>query len=120
MSSHNADYIISGGLVVRGTGVTREDVLIKDGKIEAVGTNLSGDGVDRVVDASGAYVFPGIIDAHNHPINADRIETFSLSAAFGGITTVVPFIQHQRSIGIEGTTLDAVNRFMDEAHETSY
>ena len=120
MNSQKADYIISGGLLVRGTGVTREDVLIKDGKIEAVGTDLPNDGAKRTIDASGAYVFPGIIDAHNHPINADRIETFSLSAAFGGITTVVPFIQHQRAIGIEGTTLDAVNRFLDEAHETSY
>ena len=120
MSSQKADYIISGGLVVRGSGVTREDVVVKDGKIEAVGTDLPADSAARTIDASGTYVLPGIIDAHNHPINADRIETFSLSAAFGGITTVVPFIQSQRNIGIEGTTIDAVKRFMDEAHETSY
>ncbi|HIM18323.1 MAG TPA: allantoinase, partial [Dehalococcoidia bacterium] len=67
MNSQKADYIISGGLLVRGTGVTREDVLIKDGKIEAVGTDLPNDGAKRTIDASGAYVFPGIIDAHNHP-----------------------------------------------------
>ena len=39
MSSNKADYIISGGLVVRGSGVTREDVLVRDDKIEAVGTD---------------------------------------------------------------------------------
>lgn len=120
MSTQGADYLFSGGLVVRGAGITREDVLVRDGKIAAVGTDLRTDGVARTIDAGGTYVMPGIIDAHNHPINSDRIETFSLSAAFGGITTVIPFIQSQRNIGIEGTTLDAVQRFLDEAHETSY
>ena len=33
MTNRSADYIIQGGLVVRGTGVTREDIVVKDGKI---------------------------------------------------------------------------------------
>ena len=74
----------------------------------------------RVIDASGLYVMPGIVDAHNHPVYADRIETFSLSAAFGGITTVVPFIANRRREGVEGTVSDIIREFMDEAAETSY
>ena len=41
------------------------DVLLKDGKIAAIGKNLSDAGA-RVIDASGKYVAPGIIDEHSH------------------------------------------------------
>lgn len=41
------------------------DVLLKDGKIAAIGKNLSDAGA-RVIDATGKYVAPGIIDEHSH------------------------------------------------------
>jgi imidazolonepropionase-like amidohydrolase len=41
------------------------DVLIKDGKIAAVGKNLS-DATARVIDGTGKHVTPGIIDEHSH------------------------------------------------------
>ena len=41
------------------------DVLIKNGKIAAVGKNLS-DGSARVIDGTGKHVTPGIIDEHSH------------------------------------------------------
>ncbi len=120
MTSRSADYIIHGGLAVRGTGVTREDIVVKDGKICADADQYRLEDAARVIDASGLYVMPGIVDAHNHPVYADRIETFSLSAAFGGITTVVPFISNRRREGVEGTVSDIIREFMDEAAETSY
>jgi dihydropyrimidinase len=120
MTSEKADYIVAGGLVVRGSGITREDVLISGETIAEIGPDIAPDRASRVVDASGAYVLPGVVDAHNHPENADRIETFSLSAAFGGITTVVPFVRSRRAAGEDDTTIDAVNRFIEEANETSY
>src|SRR4051812_7606424 len=42
------------------------DVLIRGGKIAAVGQNLKAPDGARVVDATGRYVLPGIIDAHSH------------------------------------------------------
>ena len=120
MNDRSVDYVISGGLVVRGSGITREDVVVKDGKILADGGAYRREDARRVIDASGLYVMPGIVDAHNHPVYADRIETFSLSAAFGGITTVVPFISNRRREGVEGTVSDMIREFMDEAAETSY
>ena len=41
------------------------DVLLKNGKIAAIGKNLSEAGA-RVIDATGKYVAPGIIDEHSH------------------------------------------------------
>lgn len=41
------------------------DVLVKNGKISAVGKGLSADGA-IVVDATGKHVTPGIIDEHSH------------------------------------------------------
>ena len=120
MPSSTADYLIRGGLVVRGSGITREDIAVSGEKIIPNAESIRDADVGRVIDASGLFVMPGIVDAHNHPVNADRIETFSLSAAHGGVTTVVPFIQNQRRRGIEGTVVEMIDEFMDEAEATSY
>lgn len=45
--------------------IQNADVLIKNGKIAAVGKNLS-DPSARVIDGSGKHVTPGIIDEHSH------------------------------------------------------
>ena len=42
------------------------DVLLRGGKITAVGQNLKAPDGARVVDATGKFVLPGIIDAHSH------------------------------------------------------
>ncbi len=41
------------------------DILCQDGKIEAIGQNLSAPDA-QVIDASGMYVTPGLVDAHTH------------------------------------------------------
>jgi len=42
------------------------DVLIRDGKIVAVGRNLSAPAGCEVVNATGLHISPGVIDAHSH------------------------------------------------------
>ncbi len=59
------DYAITGGTVVTVSGrlIPNGTVLIQDGLITAVGTNVTiPSGVERI-DASGMYVYPGLIDA---------------------------------------------------------
>lgn len=41
------------------------DVLVKDGRIAAVGTDLSAGGA-REIDGTGLHLTPGIVDAHSH------------------------------------------------------
>ena len=57
--------------VAKGT-VTRGTVIVKDGRIAAVGANVVVPAGAEVVDATGRFVTPGIIDAHSH-IAADSI-----------------------------------------------
>ena len=42
------------------------DVLIRKGKIAAVGKGLNASANARVIDATGKYLMPGIIDCHSH------------------------------------------------------
>src|SRR5260370_2566093 len=42
------------------------DVLIRKGKIAGVGKNLKASTNARVIDGTGKYVMPGIIDCHSH------------------------------------------------------
>jgi imidazolonepropionase-like amidohydrolase len=60
---------IRGGTVItvgpQGT-IANATVLIRDGRIAAVGTDVAVPAAARVIDASGRYVVPGLIDAHSH------------------------------------------------------
>jgi imidazolonepropionase-like amidohydrolase len=63
----------------RGT-IANGTVLIRDGKIAAVGTNVSIPGGADVYDATGKFVSPGLIDAHSHIAN-DAINEGSVSVS---------------------------------------
>lgn len=53
-------------LTAAGPVIERGSVLIRDGKIETVGANISAPADVTVIDASGKWVTPGIIDTHSH------------------------------------------------------
>jgi len=59
--------LLTGATILTGTGerLDNSDILLREGKIVAVGEGLSADGAD-LVDASGKWITPGIIDAHSH------------------------------------------------------
>ena len=55
----------------RGT-LENTDIVMRGGKIAAIGTNLAAPSGGRTIDATGKFVIPGIIDAHSHSM-ADAI-----------------------------------------------
>src|SRR3984885_15384014 len=60
--------LIRGGLVVTMNDlweIVEGDVSIRDGRIAAIGPNLTGHH-DRVVEARGGYILPGLIQTHIH------------------------------------------------------
>jgi imidazolonepropionase-like amidohydrolase len=55
-------------------------ILIRDGKIAAVGTNVkASDSNARVIDATGKFVTPGIIDCHSHTAGEGNVNEGTLS-----------------------------------------
>jgi len=85
------DLLLTGGMVVTGASVRRADVGVRGGMIAAVERQLAREGAEQVVDVSGMYVFPGIIDVHVHPVYLDTVEGCSWVAAYGGTTTLLHF-----------------------------
>ena len=93
------DIIIKNGTVVTEKEMFKADIAVKDGKIAAIASDLSGIESKSVVDASGKLVLPGAIDAHTHlampfggTISADDYFAGTRAAACGGTTTVFDYI----------------------------
>jgi dihydropyrimidinase len=91
--------LVRGGTVVTAGGSSRSDVLVRDGRIEAVEPDLTAvaeGGSTEIVDATGMLVLPGAVDVHTHTRVAtdaepDRFFQDSVAAAFGGTTTFLAF-----------------------------
>lgn len=82
-----ASLLLKGGRVVDGTGKAafEADVLVRDGKIAAVGRGLSG--ADREIDVTGLTVAPGFIDTHSHSDLDVLLRPQVLPKIMQGITT---------------------------------
>ena len=98
--------LIKNGLIVTSTGRYTADVLIKDGKIKAIGADLDS-GSQNIIDAKGKYVLPGAIDPHTHlsmPFMGtsaqDDYATGTIAAACGGVTSVIDFDLQQKGESI--------------------
>jgi dihydropyrimidinase len=85
------DLLLTGGIVVTGAGMRRADVGVRGEKVVAVEPSLSRAGAREVINVTGKYIFPGIIDVHVHPVYLDDVEASSRVAAYGGTTTLLHF-----------------------------
>src|SRR5215207_516500 len=84
------DLVITNGTVVDGSGLPRRtaDVGILDGRIAAIGFIDAAEG-ERVIDAAGQVVAPGIVDPHTHYDPQLTFEPYGTSSCYHGVTTVV-------------------------------
>src|SRR5215217_5668685 len=83
------NYLIKGA---KPYGEDAADILVKDGRIAAIGEHLSVPSAE-VVDAAGLVALPGLVDLHTHlrqpgREDAETVETGSRAAALGGYTAV--------------------------------
>ncbi|HYM68592.1 MAG TPA: allantoinase AllB [bacterium] len=88
------DLIVKNGTIVSPAASHRGHVLIDDGKVLEIQTRDDLPAAERVIDATGLHVLPGLIDPHVHfrvpgLDYKEDFETGSRAAAAGGITTVI-------------------------------
>ena len=135
MNSHShADLLFRQALVFDGTGSEplTQDVAIRDGRILAVGKNLSHS-ADRVIDAKELALMPGIIDAHTHFDAQITWDAYVRPSPAQGVTTAVigncgftiaPCRPQDRELTmrnltqVEGMSLDVLEQGIDWGFET--
>ncbi|QYX56186.1 dihydropyrimidinase [Roseovarius sp. SCSIO 43702] len=101
------DTVIHDGTIVTASGSFEGDIGISDSRIAALAERIEGG--TRRIDAGGRLVMPGGIEAHAHIaqessagiMTADDYRSGSISAAFGGNTSFVPFAAQHRGQSIE-------------------
>ena len=103
------DVMVKNGLVVTASKIRKADVGIKSEKIVAIQSNLPVKEAGRVIDASGRYVMPGAIDVHVHPVYEDDLGGVSITAAYGGTTTMIHYAYAKPGMKL----VDSINQFKE-------
>ncbi len=92
-----SDMLIKNGKICLAGGIIEKDLYIKNGKVETIGNGHKT--ADKVIDASGKLIIPGLIDSHTHmefpfmsEITADDFYHGTKAALGGGVTTILDFI----------------------------
>src|SRR5688572_9490134 len=115
------DLVIRGGTVATSADVFRADVAISGERIAAIGESLPAG--RREIDARGKLVLPGGVDSHCHieqlssmgKMCADDFYTATVSAAFGGTTSVISFCAQHRGDSIPVVHADYAQRAREKA-----
>jgi dihydropyrimidinase len=105
------DLVIRNGKVATAVDEFFADIGVKEGIVTALAAHLPPGKVD--IDARDHWVLPGGIDSHCHIeqktstgiMCADDFYSATVSAAFGGTTTVMPFAAQHRGDSLQ-TTVD--------------
>jgi len=109
-------YVIRGARVVTVSGADIENatVVITGGRISAVGANVSAPAGAQTIDASGLWVYPGMIDAGTNmglteissgaPGTADTAELGDMNPNVAAIWAVNPHSSHIAVTRVEGVT----------------
>ena len=93
------DLVVKNAKVVNSLGTYEGHILIKDGQVLAMASELNGE-PESVIDAEGLHVIPGMVDDHVHMMDPGHTEredftTGTQASARGGATTV---IEHHRTL----------------------
>ncbi|MEA3356794.1 MAG: hypothetical protein U9Q23_05640, partial [Candidatus Bipolaricaulota bacterium] len=108
------DYLIRGGLTITQGEIHRWDVAVRGEKITKIEPNIVG-AAEREIDATGRYILPGIIDVHAHPVYLDNLQGTSMTAAHGGITTIIHYAYAKPGERL----LEVIERFREDGEKGS-
>lgn len=113
--------LIQNGLLVLPHGVMPGDILVEGTVIQKIAPKIQ-EHAERVLDATGCYVFPGFIDTHTHfdlelpaTTTADNFITGTRAALAGGTTTVLDFATQDRGM----TMQEALDKWHKKAQGSS-
>lgn len=115
------DLTIRNGLIATASETFEADIGIRDGVIVALQQGLEPG--TRDIDAKGRWVLPGGVDSHCHVeqlsgmgvMCADDFYSATVSAAFGGTTTIMPFAAQHRGMLIPDVISDYSARAREKA-----
>ena len=101
VSAQEIDLLLKGGHVIdpKNKINTKMDVAIAGGKIVKVAVNIPANTAKKIVDVSGLYITPGIIDMHAHVFQGNDLGSYIADGQIAvpadaftfraGVTTVV-------------------------------
>ncbi|HCW19145.1 MAG TPA: dihydropyrimidinase, partial [Achromobacter sp.] len=115
------DLTIRNGRISTATDTFHADIGVRDGVIAALGQGLAPGARD--IDAAGRWVLPGGIDSHCHVeqlsgmgiMCADDFHSATVSAVFGGTTTIIPFAAQHRGNALPEVVFDYARRAAEKA-----
>jgi len=98
--------LIQGAVLFEADYSIKADVVVEDGKVARIDRDIDiktlPEGTE-LIEAQGLCLLPGIIDAHTHyhlvsrgTVTADSFAEGSRLAAYGGVTTVIDFSDHEK------------------------
>lgn len=113
--------LIKNANIVNEQKITKGDLLIENEYIAEIASEISADKADRVIDAKGKYLLPGIIDDQVHfrepgLTHKGNIATESRAAIAGGVTTFI----EQPNTNPQTVSIDRLEEKMEIARTTSF
>ena len=93
-------------LTINDAPIENGTILIKDGKIEALGQDVMIPADARTIDASDKFVMPGLMDAQSRlfVIDSELDESRAIAPELSIIDAIDPFIKEHREVLAQGVT----------------
>ena len=98
------DLAIKNGILITRKGRIRGGLTVSGGRISYIGDDSSLSKARKEINAKGLVVVPGLIDPHVHlgknkeELFREQIRSESITAALGGITTLMTYVRFGNAI----------------------
>lgn len=110
------DLLLKNALIVGPRKIKKLDLAVRNGRIAGMASDMRESRAKKVIDGTGKYILPGLIDVHVHPVYVDNIEDCSVSGAFGGVTAMIHYAFARPGMNLA----EAVEQTIDEGRRTSH